>query len=70
MGFETKGLSISHLKELIVSVIILGLTFEETINKLKDMSNQISSTEPSENGKVRIGFSNNHNINENIIDEK
>jgi hypothetical protein len=67
---ETKGLSISHLKELIVSVIILGLTFEETINKLKDMSNQISSTEPSENGKVRIGFSNNHNINENIIDEK
>ncbi len=34
---KTKGLSIAHIKELIVSVICLGGDFDDTINRLKVM---------------------------------
>lgn len=51
---KTKGLSISHLKELIVSVIILDVPFEKALKTLKNMSNRISSQEDNK----KIGFFN------------
>lgn len=50
---ETEGLSISHLKELIVSVIIYDKPFEEALKILKDMEKRITAK-----GEVKsIGFS-------------
>ena len=34
---ETEGMSLAHLKELIISVIVLKNTFEDTINRLNGM---------------------------------
>lgn len=65
---KTKGLSISHLKELIVSVIILDVPFEKALKTLKNMSNRISSQEDNK----KIGFFNNEeaiDINSYYIDE-
>ena len=36
---DTEGLTISHLKELIISVIIMGNEYDETLELLKNMSN-------------------------------
>ena len=53
---QTKGLSISHLRELIVSIIILGNTFEKTIADLKSMSKRVSSKD--DDTDRAIGFMN------------
>ncbi len=50
---ETEGLSISHIKELIVSTIILGMSFEEALEIMKQMGNRTSSN----NDGKGIGFS-------------
>lgn len=52
---ETEGLSISHLKELLLSIIILDEPFEKTIDVLKKMGERQSSFS-DENKK--IGFRN------------
>jgi len=40
---ETKGLSIAHLRELIIAVFCLGRSKDETIERLKSMANKIKS---------------------------
>ena len=34
---ETDSMSLSHLKELIISVVVMGKDFEEALNSLKEM---------------------------------
>jgi len=41
---ETEGMSLSHLKELIISVIVLGKTFEEAITKLNNLKKKAKIT--------------------------
>jgi hypothetical protein len=43
----TDGLSIAHIKEIIVSVFCLGLTFEETLERVKMMKNTVKNDELS-----------------------
>lgn len=50
---KTKGLSISHLKELIVSVVILDVPFEKALSILKNMSDKVTSNDDAK----KIGFS-------------
>lgn len=40
---ETQDFSIAHLRELVVAVFCLGRTYEETLKRLKTMSNTIKS---------------------------
>lgn len=40
---ETKGLSLAHLKELFISVVILGSDYEKTLAVLKKMQERTSS---------------------------
>src|SRR3990167_6195810 len=35
---ETEGLSIDHLKDLIISVLVLGISFEDAIKKMRNLS--------------------------------
>lgn len=53
---QTEGLSIAHLRELIVSTVIQGNTFEETIEILKDFNTK-TPTSKKFGGKGNIGFS-------------
>lgn len=48
---KTEGMSLSHLKEVIISVIVLGRTFEETINNLEELSEK-----PRIKGSGNVGF--------------
>lgn len=41
---STEGMSLSHLKELIISVVVLGKTFEESLDKLNGLKIKIKST--------------------------
>ena len=50
---DTKELTISHLNELFVAVVILGDDYDETLNTLKEMDNKLSTT-PKGDG---VGFS-------------
>ena len=34
---ETKGLSLAHMRELVVSVIAMGNSFEDTLNRLNGL---------------------------------
>ncbi len=52
---ETEGLSVAHLRELIVSTVIQGNTFEETIEILKEF-NEKTPTSSQFSGKGKIGF--------------
>jgi len=51
---ETKGFSVAHLKELIVSVEIFGSNFDESLKRLKDMMEVDITSEHNENKK--FGF--------------
>ena len=51
---ETEGLSIAHLKEVIVSVRCLGQDFDETMQRLKGMKEQRPSS--AEHKHCRVGF--------------
>jgi len=55
---ETKGMSLAHLKELIVSVIAMGNSFGETINTLKALGDK-PKTESKNKKKVGFGTSEN-----------
>jgi len=48
---KTDGMSLSHLKEVVVSVIVMGRTFEETIDNLEGMKKA-----PSARGEGKVGF--------------
>lgn len=52
---QTEGLSVAHLRELIVSTVIQGNTFEETIEILKDLDTK-TPTSKKFGGKGNIGF--------------
>ena len=49
---KTEGMSLSHLKELVVSVVVMGKTFEESISNLEEMK---ESPKPKKKSKG-IGF--------------
>lgn len=48
---KTKGMSLSHLKEVVVSVIVMGRSFEETMENLEGMKKR-----PSIKGTGTVGF--------------
>lgn len=57
----TNGWTLAHLKELILSVEVHGLSEEETINRLNEMRKQVDNSEVYEKelaGKGRVGFDN------------
>lgn len=52
---DSSGFSIAHLKELIISTLVLGNTYEETLSHLKEMKNKPKISK-SKTG-MGIGFS-------------
>ena len=48
---KTEGMSLSHLKEVVISVIVMGRTFEETIDNLEGLKKA-----PIIKGTGRVGF--------------
>lgn len=62
---ETAGLSISHIKELIVSHIILDIPFNNALQSLKSMNKKITTISEGKS----IGFSRYNNEGESGIDE-
>lgn len=50
---DTKGMSIAHLKELVTSVVILGTSYEETLENLENMKKELSSGSEDEGS---VGF--------------
>ena len=48
---KTKGMSLSHLKEVVVSVIVMGRTFEETMENLEGLKKR-----PTIKGSGKMGF--------------
>jgi SpoVK/Ycf46/Vps4 family AAA+-type ATPase len=48
---KTKGMSLSHLKEVVVSVIVMGRSFEETMDNLEGLKKR-----PSVRGSGKMGF--------------
>ena len=47
----TDGMSLSHLKEVIISVIVMGKSFEETIDSLDNLKKA-----PRVKEQTRVGF--------------
>ena len=50
---KTEGMSLSHLKEVVISVIVMGRTFEETIENLEGLKKT-----PTIKGSGKMGFGN------------
>ena len=48
---KTEGMSLSHLKEVVISTIVMGRSFEETLENLEGMKKT-----PSAKPKSDIGF--------------
>ena len=48
---RTEGMSLSHLKEVLVSVIVMGRTFEETISNLEGLK-----IKPTVKTTSKVGF--------------
>ena len=48
---KTEGMSLSHLKEVVISVIVMGRTFEETMDNLEGLKKA-----PTIKETVRVGF--------------
>ena len=48
---KTEGMSLSHLKEVVISVIVMGRTFEETISNLEALAEK-----PRIKGSGTVGF--------------
>ncbi len=48
---RTEGMSLSHLKEVVISVIVMGRTFEETIGNLEELAEK-----PRIKGSGSVGF--------------
>lgn len=53
---KTEGLTISHLKELIVSVVILGNSFNKTIEELFNMSKILKASDEKVSNVAGFGF--------------
>jgi hypothetical protein len=51
---DTEGMSMSHLKELFISVFVLDVAYDEAINHLKEMKKT-----PRGKGQKSVGFGNN-----------
>jgi SpoVK/Ycf46/Vps4 family AAA+-type ATPase len=49
---DTKGFSVSHLKELFIAVVILGDSYEEAVETLQTMMDVGSNVEKEESGGV------------------
>ena len=49
---RTEGMSLSHLKEVLISVVVMGKEFEETMRSISDMNNS-----PSIKMSKSVGFS-------------
>jgi hypothetical protein len=53
----TEGLSFGHLRELVVSVKVLDLPFEETVKRLQDMHKTVTSADYAKRRKGNgLGF--------------
>ena len=48
---KTEGMSLSHLKEVVISVIVMGRSFEETMNNLEGLKKA-----PTIKGNGKVGF--------------
>lgn len=55
---DTKNLSIAHLKELFISVVVMEYPYDLTIKTLQNMKEQISSEQ--DGGKKGVGFGRDH----------
>jgi len=53
---DTKDLSVSHIKELFVSVYLLDSDYDQTLKELREMSKQISSETFSKKGGAGFAF--------------
>jgi hypothetical protein len=51
---DTDGMSIAHIKELFISVVILGAKYDDAIELLRSMSQKVKST----NDGRMAGFNN------------
>ena len=48
---KTEGMSLSHLKEVVISVIVMGRSFEETMDNLEGLKKA-----PTIKGSGKVGF--------------
>ena len=48
---KTEGMSLSHIKEVVISVIVMGRSFEETMNNLEGLKKA-----PTIKGNGKVGF--------------
>lgn len=54
---ETRGFTLDHLKELVLLVFVLGHTFDDSIEEIRNMMNNAKpENTPSGNRKKRLGF--------------
>lgn len=53
---DTAGMSISHLRELFVVVVILENDYEESVEILQEMSKSVCSTQDKHDGDSGLGF--------------
>lgn len=53
---KTNGFSLAAIKELIVSVIILGIPLDEAVERLREMKNKLPSISESAQNQKRLGF--------------
>jgi len=49
---DTKGMSLAHLKELVIAIVIMNKDYQQTINSLKSMADKASSRDDGS----KIGF--------------
>ncbi len=66
---DTDGMSIAHLAELIKSVCILGIEYEEVLSELKRMNDIKETSYKYEKNNKTIGFAAVKNIPEKLFDE-
>ena len=67
---ETKDLSLSHIRELIISVIILDHDFDETLKHLKSLKHITSSTGDSSTPSIGFGTPPDEEDDDDYYDEE
>ena len=56
---KTKGMTIDHIKEIVLSVFVLGYTFEQALNAIHQMMNDVGTNKPQTVKQQKsIGFGN------------
>jgi SpoVK/Ycf46/Vps4 family AAA+-type ATPase len=53
---DTEGLSIPHIKEMFISIVILGKDYEFILKGVKDIKNRQRKSKENENGEISFGF--------------